>query len=658
MSSSPIEKHRPLILAPAGSRPAFLAAVAAGADAVYCGLKHFSARMEAKNFGLDELARLISFARSRDVRVHLAFNTLIQPDEIDTALHLLEGLNRTEPPHAIIFQDPALLKLARMAGYRGELHLSTLANASFPGALKPLGKWGVDQVVVPRELTIDEIRQMAEVCPPGMGLEVFIHGALCYGVSGRCYWSSFLGGKSGHRGRCVQPCRRLYAQKGSGKRLFSCMDLSLDVLVKVLRKIPQVRTWKIEGRKKGPHYVYYTVSAYRMLRDEGQDPRIKKAALDLLSRSLGRSVTHYHFLPQRRYNPVETGETGSGLLVGRIKGTAASAFLNPRGDLLPGDVLRVGYEDAPGHRIHRVRQCIPAKGRYHLDSPGGKTAPKGTPVFLVDRREPALVNRLKQLELELESIDIPNITLSTRTWRLPNGAPDRERSVYLTVYRAARSGHTEGETGIWLSTAALKRFSSKPSGRVWWVLPPVVWPEAETEISRQIETVLRRGARRFILNQPWQIGFFKNRPSLQLWAGPFCNIANALAIETLADMGFSGAVVSPELGGEKLLTLPKHSRIPLGAVVSGNWPLCLSRVVSKAVDIGMPFSSPRGEQAWVSRYEGTFWVFPNWRFDIRRQRKQLERAGYRFFLDIDEPIPDRVRMKSRPGRWNWDIGLR
>lgn len=652
------ETHYPLILAPAGSRPALLAAVAAGADAVYCGLKAFSARMEAKNFDLEEMIRLITFARERNVRVHLAFNTLIKPDETDPVLRILERLNRAAPPDALIFQDPALPLLARKAGFTGALHLSTLANASFPESIGSVRRMGVEQVVVPRELTVDEIRLMAAACPPDVGLEVFIHGALCYGVSGRCYWSSYLGGKSGLRGRCVQPCRRLYAQSGPGKRHFSCMDLSLDVLVKVLRTIPQVRTWKIEGRKKGPHYVYYTVSAYRMLRDEGNDPAIKKAALDLLSQSLGRAATHYHFLPQRPYNPVETTETGSGLFLGRVKGTATRPFFSPRGDLLPGDVLRVGYEDSPGHRIHRIRRSIPARGRYDLASSTGKSIPKGTPVFLVDRREPALETELKRLGQALDGVDSPKLPPSRRSEKPLKASLRRGRPLDLVVRRTPGGRNATGETGVWLSGEAVKHIKGKAAGPVWWVLPPVIWPDEVPETARRIASLIDRGARRFILNQPWQQAFFKDSPAARLWAGPFCNIANPIAVKALDEVGFAGVVVSPELGSADLLALPGQCRIPVGVVVDGSWPLCLSRVLSEAIETGTPFSSPRGEAAWVSRYEGTYWMFPNWRLDLRRQRRRLEAAGYRLFIHMDEPVPRKVRLKNRPGKWNWDLGLK
>ena len=108
-------------------------------------------------------------------------------------------------------------------------------------------------MVLPREFTIDEIKDMAQKTPDNMELEVFIHGALCYSVSGRCYWSSWFGGKSSLRGRCVQPCRRVYEQKGQRKQHFSCMDFSADVLAKILKPIEKVSTWKIEGLSVQQH---------------------------------------------------------------------------------------------------------------------------------------------------------------------------------------------------------------------------------------------------------------------------------------------------------------------------------------------------------------------------------------------------------------------
>ena len=509
----------PRILAPAGSRASFLAALAAGADAIYCGLKHLSARMEAKNFTLPELAGLTQLAHKRGVGVYIALNALLTTRDLDQAARLVDALVHTVQPDALIIQDLALIPLAHRAGFKGQIHLSTLANVSFPAALQWVrSRLGVDQVVLPRELDIDEMRAMGNACPPELGLEVFIHGALCYAVSGRCYWSSFLGGKSGLRGRCVQPCRRSYQQGQTRRRLFSCMDLSLDVLVKVLRTIPQIRTWKIEGRKKGPHYVYYTVSAYRLLRDEGHDPQAKKAALGLLEQALGRPNTHYRFLPQRPQSPLQTAvPTGSGLQVGAVKGSTQKPFITPRRELLAGDVLRVGYEDDKGHNVMRIGHPVPAKGQLTIKKSGQQPIRKGTPVFLTDRREPALQKMLAALETEAAAIAVPPEPAGQSSWPRPKAARgNREPARHLRVTRMPARRVRGHAAGLWLSSAAVKQTPRNHQTAIWWWLTPVLWPAGQGGLTNLINRLIRNGARRFVLNAPWQLSLFKGARGLDL----------------------------------------------------------------------------------------------------------------------------------------------
>ncbi len=648
----------PSILAPAGSKPSFLAALAAGAEAIYCGLKQFTARMEAKNFTLAELTALVELAHAKGTRVFVTLNTLIKPDELDEAGKLLDRLRRQVKPDAVIVQDLAMAQLVRQSGFAGQVIWSTLANVTFPAALPSLrGRLPIDSLVLPRELNIDEIKLMAAACPPELGLEVFIHGALCYAVSGRCYWSSFLGGKSGLRGRCVQPCRRNYAQEGPAGRYFSCLDLSVDVLVKVLRAIPQIRAWKIEGRKKGPHYVYYIVSGYRLLRDHPGDPQAKKDGLHFIERALGRPGTHYHFLPQRPQVPIDVGEqTGSGLLLGRVKGAARHLSFNPREELLAGDLLRIGYEDAPGHRIERIGRGVPKGGRYTI-APAAGPIPKGTPVFLVDRREKALEDLLAGLEAELPAAPPEPSRPSAFQVRLPRPARVSHPAVEIQVFRSAPRSAPAGRTGLWLSGKALEGLPSGALRSAWWWLPPVIFPDDEPETIRLIQTVLDRGARSFVVNAPWQTALFTGFPGLKLWAGPFCNLANPLALETAAGLGIVGAIVSPELGSGDLLGLPGRSPLPLGIVVSGHWPLCIARTVARELELERPFRSPKGEEAWTARYESLYWVFPNWRLDLRDRQEQLLRAGFSLFVQLEEPVPKSVTLKERPGLWNWNIGM-
>ncbi|MGD2028743.1 MAG: peptidase U32 family protein [Desulfobacterales bacterium] len=649
----------PAILAPAGNRASFLAALAAGADEIYCGLKQFSARMEVKNFSLQELSALTRLAHDKGTKVHVAMNSLLKTDELDRAGKTLKLLNRWVKPDALIIQDLSLLQLVRQSGFSGQLHLSTLSHVSFASALTLVkSKFRVHRIVLPRELHIDEIKAMALDCPSGLDLELFVHGALCYGVSGRCYWSSYLGGKSGLRGRCVQPCRRVYTQKDQSKRFFSCRDLSLDVLVKVLLDIPQVRAWKIEGRKKGPHYVFYTVKAYRMLRDHGSDPKMKKQALTLLSYALGRTGTHYNFLPQRPQNPVSIDtQTGSGLLVGKVKGTQQKPFIIPREELLAGDLLRLGYEDESWHGTQRVGKTVPKGGRFFLKT-SSKTRPaQGTPVFLTDRREKSLEDMMSGLEKELNEKPALKIPPAMFAVRLPKKSRHKATGSDLYVFRKPKKTKFKALTGLWLQSQAQDKMPKGPGHRLWWWLPPVIWPGNENNFKGWVSRILKKGARNFVLNAPWQLAFFSMPKKLNLWAGPFCNITNPLAVKTLASVGVKGAIVSPELGRKDYMMLPKHSPLPLGIVISGNWPLCISRIISEKLDAQKPIISPKGEESWIQKFESDYWVYPNWKLDISAKKKELEKAGYRLFIHLVEPIPKEVILKKRPGLWNWDLDL-
>lgn len=661
----------PQILAPAGDRQSFLAGIAAGADAIYCGLKHFSARMAAVNFTAEELGLLTILAKEKGVKVYVTFNSMVKAGELERAADVMAELIRTAAPDGLILQDPGMVKMVRKSGFTGEIHLSTLANISHPAGLKIAhDRLKIQQVVIPRELNIDEIRAMAAACPEGLGLEIFVHGALCYGVSGRCYWSSYMGGKSGLRGRCVQPCRRLYTQKEEKNRLFSCQDLSLDVLVKVLKTVPQIRTWKIEGRKKGPHYVYYTVLAYRTLRDEGDDPKAKKNALELLEMALGRTATHYNFLPQRPQNPVRTDiQTGSGLLLGYVKGPPKGLFFHPREPLLPGDQLRVGYEDAPGHARVRVNRYAPKKSRFALKISARKVPPKGAPVFLTDRREKALLDRISALEGELQRISASrehSQAISPPALRLPKSRAHPGKRLNLHVYRKSAVSlkkAEKGSLGIWLEPEKEKPGKTSPKilAEGWWWLPPVIWPgidgAGELGWIERINGLAKSGAKRFVLNSPWQMGLFSDPKEMELWAGPFCNLANPLSLWAMKDLGFSGAVVSPELGKEDLLSLPEKSPLPLGIVLFGNWPLCISRVLAQEIETDTPFTSPMGEAAWAAHYGSNYWIYPNWPLDLRENANLLEKAGYNIFIHLHEPIPERVSIKKRPGDWNWVLDL-
>lgn len=661
-------------MAPAGDRSSFLAAVAAGADAIYLGLKHFSARMQAKNFGLGELATLVDYAHQRGVRVYVTMNVLLKPGDARAAGGLMDRLATMVKPDALIVQDLGLVALARQAGYQGEIHISTLANATHPTSLAVAKQLGATRVVLPRELNLDEVKLMAEACPEGLGLEIFVHGALCHCVSGRCWWSSFFGGKSGLRGRCVQPCRRLYRQGGSKskpERLFSCQDLSLDVLTKTLLDLPQVGSWKIEGRKKGPHYVYYVVTAYRMLRDNPGDATTRKTAMSLIEQALGRPTTHGVFLPQRPYPPVRPEqETASGMVAGQVKREPGGrAYIVTWTELMPGDLVRLGCEDDPWHQTIPLRRRIPKGGRLDIRFEGrplpGQMPPPKAPVFLIDRREPELMRLLAGMEKDLEKMTEP-VEKEVSTFEpQPLVRSAKTRPVDMAVYRSLPKGAAKGgrgpDTAVWLERSSLLDVPRPVTARLWWWLPPVIWPAEDERYARLVAEALERGARNFVLGAPWQVGFFPDPTKVRLIAGPFCNMASGQTAAQYAELGMTGAFVSPELSGEELLALPGQSPIPLGIVVSGFWPLGITRILAEEVHTEEPILSPRREVAWVRKHGSNHWIYPGWELDITTHRAELDKAGYAWMAYIREPWPRfmdvEARANVRTTEFNWTQGL-
>ena len=279
------------------------------------------------------------------------------------------------------------------------------------------------------------------------------------------------------------------------------------------------------------------------------------------------------------------------------------------------------------------------------------------PVFLTNRREKALVDTLSIFEETLTKTPDLKITPSAFNVKLPKKTRRRATSFDLYVYSRRGKAKSRAKTGLWLTSQVTKQLPKTLVSRIWWWLPPVIWIDEEQDIRERLELILKRGGRHFVLNAPWQMAFFHMPKKLSLWAGPFCNIANGLAVNTLKHMGFKGAIVSPELSREDYFMLPKHSPLPLGIVVSGNWPLCISRVFPETLEMEKPFTSPKGEEAWIRKIGADYWVFPNWSLDTKVKQGELERAGYSLFVHLIEPLPKEVSRKKRPGLWNWELGL-
>ena len=284
----------PELLAPAGGLDQMLAAIAAGADAIYAGLGGFNARVSAHGFTDDEFARGCAVAHAHGVRVYVTLNVFVFDDELSDAVAL--GAHALElGADALIVADAGLACVLRTAIPGVEIHLSTQAGVHSEGAVRlAADELGVERVTTARELAVDEI---AALCATGVPIEVFCHGAICIGYSGACGFSALRRGRSAMRGDCTQPCRLAYDlvdEAGQsvvaveGDRLLCPRDyLGIAHLPELVDA--GVASLKIEGRMKNPDYVFNVVRVWRraldMLRDGAWDP----GAVEELERELGRS---------------------------------------------------------------------------------------------------------------------------------------------------------------------------------------------------------------------------------------------------------------------------------------------------------------------------------------------------------------------------------
>ena len=363
------------LLAPAGNWDCARAAVANGADAIFFGLPRFNARMRADNFTEEDLPELMSFLHRHGVKGFIAFNTLVFPRELEAAVEQIETMARAGVD-AVIVQDLGVAKLVQEIAPEMELHASTQMTLSSPQGLAFVDEFlKLDRAVLAREMSVEEIRRVAQESP--VPLEVFVHGALCVAYSGQCLTSESLGQRSANRGECAQACRMPYElvvdgetkPMGEVRYLLSPQDLAAVDLIPDLVKAGVV-SYKIEGRLKSPEYVAAVTKVYRKALDEVEVTAEDRYMLEMMfSRGLSNGwlegtnhpkLTHGRWGKKRGVYCGAVAEVGSG-----------GMMVNGDGDLKPGDgiVIDAGEDrnEEQGGTVFDIRK----DGRVIMDRRAG-----------------------------------------------------------------------------------------------------------------------------------------------------------------------------------------------------------------------------------------------------------------------------------------------
>lgn len=501
------QTQKPELLAPAGSFEEFFAAIEAGADAVYTGLKDFSARAKAKNFTLGEIEKLTRYLQGEGKRLYVTLNTLVKEQELPQLIDTLGALEQIGID-AVILQDLAVWKLARDHFPGLELHASTQMTIHNSAGVKMLERMGFTRGVLARELSLAEIAEIRRQTT--LELEHFIHGALCFSFSGQCYFSSFLGGKSGNRGRCAQPCRRRHRYRQQQGYYFSTNDLSAIELLPELEQAG-ICSLKIEGRMKSAEYVHKVVSAYRRVLDAPQPQRktVLKEAKLLLKESFGRQPTK-GFLPGGQPSdiaiPSVKGATGRYLgEVARVRGGEIS--FKTKDSLHLGDRLRIQPASDRAGTAFTIRQLqlgkrsvkqAPANSFVCVPSTFQNQFKVGDGVFMVSSSkafamsDAACRRRLSQGKKSTETVDLQLDCSATElrvTARI--GGQALEFRFAVDSFPAETHGlDPQTLQQVFSATAgepfALKRFDCGP-------LPAIVIPPKRLkEIRRELYAELRQ----------------------------------------------------------------------------------------------------------------------------------------------------------------------
>lgn len=335
--------HTPELLAPAGSMVTARAALDAGADAIYAGLAKFNARERGENFDPDSFAALIDYAHRLNRKVYAAVNTIVKEQELPELISML-GTLADIGPDALIVQDLGVLRIIRQYFPELVIHASTQMGLHNSPGIRFAKASGVKRIILERQITLPELEQLAVTAEKeAIELEVFVHGALCCSLSGQCLFSSYLGGASGNRGQCKQPCRRRFFSKTGNGFFFSTKDLCSINHLDTFRRL-KITSLKIEGRLRQADYVFSTVGAYRKLLDgERIDRKAIGEARNLLSDSCGRKWSDGFLSEQAMQTVIQSDSLGAaGMLCGKVERIMPNGFgFKASRKVRVGDRLRI-----------------------------------------------------------------------------------------------------------------------------------------------------------------------------------------------------------------------------------------------------------------------------------------------------------------------------
>lgn len=708
------------LLAPAGNPEALDAAIGAGADAVYLGLRSFNARLRSSNFSWREFEGAVEALHRQHKKIYVTVNTVSEEAETERLYRFLAYLHRVGPD-ALIVQDFGIIRMCQEFFPALELHASTQMNVESAAGVNLLAKEGVRRVVLARELGLAEVQKIR--ASTTTELEVFVHGALCVSESGLCLFSSFLGGKSANRGVCTQACRRYYtAEKGGAEEhgyYFSPSDLQLVEHVPALMEAG-VESFKIEGRMKSAEYVGSVVAAYRYLLDHcaADKKGAIAAAKRMLATDFARSKTSYWYGFRTHedgvngagaviLNPKQAGGTGIYLgVIDRIQradaevqrraektafgagsdGTSAVRLLlaSLKGGTYapdPGDSIRLHRKDDTGRVSHKIRTLrVDDDGTRWIDVPAGFS--RGDAVYLLQTK--AMSKRYSRV--------LPKDLAPFK------GQPGAERLPVLDVTPVAKDELAHFPEGLYVQVSTVAdmytvlsqhpvrvilelNFETRADLRAHKLLPlpkkqviialdPYCPAATEDELAAFIGDLVADGYTTFVANNVAHLAMLRTHGA-NIIAGAYLYTFNRWAVSWLENQGV-GTFITPLENSFANLTATFEKKVRARAMVTVYAYPTLFRMRFKlpaSYDFTY-FSDKEGMEFKVNATSDGSFVMPEAPFSIVDKVEQLDHEGFhRVLLDFSKTAVSKgelklvktAMVKKQPvpesSRFNWKDGF-
>ena len=625
------------VLAPAGSKDSLKAALIGGADAVYLSGKLFGARRFAPNFSDSEIKAAIRAAHDRGVKVYVTVNTLVKESELPLAFSYLDTLSSIEAD-AVIVQDRGLMRMIK-ENFPLTIHASTQMGVHSVEDARWAKDAGAERVILARELDLHEIENIAR--DGGIETEVFIHGALCYCFSGHCLFSSMLGGRSGNRGMCAQPCRKRYSLAGETSFMLSTADLFCADSIPELMRIG-VGSIKIEGRLRSPTYVYLAAKAYKSAveraergEEELMTPRERELLEVAFNRGFSSGYLHGTDIMQRRY----AESRGRPLGIARSRGK--EVWL-PTTSLGEGDGITFyrGDEKIGGFE---VRSLSLHDGGTVVSSPFRLEMGEYQAYKTKDREFPGIERMISQLQLPVARVDHKSNRFSVPSVRRP--LRKAKLSAHISSVRTLRAALPSVDRVYYDMNDDQEeaRAACEEAGKEFVLSLPRISP-----------TIPDIDAAAVMVHSPGQAMRYGGR---RTYGSYFMNMFNSLTVPMLHQQQ-----VSVELSRQDLTELAAHDNRALEVLVFGRVELMVTRDPSLKEgslkdERGKKFPVVRDASGWAHILnsadlflldfmgEMDRWGIDSYAMDLRGRPPELSGMVAEAFRKRDLGMKDRIKRK-------------